>query len=431
MSKFSMVILVLALAGSGCTTCSLERHTLNQIRTSGDFRSQEAVNCIASVAANPDAVPSFALLADGLTRLQDTGTINAVTTWTRALGGFSTQNLGVTAARSPQAQWTLGPTVEHERLEALRCACRWVLYGPDSAWTDSPGLLSSLEQDPLPRPHFGVAERIARMPQGWLHVGQLKDVPLSACYKGHCGDVWVWVMPDGMEGLSEFTLVLHDIATLDLSAVYAPPPLVTLTKQVPTKLKDAVNSNAPSLSYQETRVIKPQFKDEIQRRIRDATDNGGNVAICWEQWMCWTDPYRGARTNVNPQGPGATSPQGSPKPPFEPQPGEIPLPVVEVDPNYVELQPGGPSEIIKVAIKGVTVVNPLDIEVNESDLPEGVKWLKPAKPIGSGNVPGEITLQADKMAKSMSGTKTVRVSVFTVPPHSGRLSAYISLGVPK
>jgi hypothetical protein len=42
-------------------------------------------------------------------------------------------------------------------------------------------------------------------------------------------------MPDGMEGLSQFILVLHDIATLNLDAgaQFAPPVLVTLVRWQP------------------------------------------------------------------------------------------------------------------------------------------------------------------------------------------------------
>jgi hypothetical protein len=77
--------------------------------------------------------------------------------------------------------------------------------------------------------------RLVRLPQGWLHIGRLCDVPLTACYKDHCGDTWVWVMPDGIEGLAGFTLVLQDIATLNVTPSdgsvppnITPPLLVTL-----------------------------------------------------------------------------------------------------------------------------------------------------------------------------------------------------------
>ena len=50
---------------------------------------------------------------------------------------------------------------------------------------------------------------------GWLKVGGQSDVPKQASYVGQFQDVYVWVMPDGMEGLSDLTLAIMDIATRD------------------------------------------------------------------------------------------------------------------------------------------------------------------------------------------------------------------------
>jgi len=93
-------------------------------------------------------------------------------------------------------------------------------------------------------PHFGVKDRLRTLPAGWLHVGRMCEVPVEACYKAQCGDTWVWVMRDGMEGLSGFTLVLQDIATLNvapadnsLPANVTPPVLLTLWSVQPTMPK--------------------------------------------------------------------------------------------------------------------------------------------------------------------------------------------------
>jgi len=223
-------ILAVATACVGCTTASLERHSLTQIHSTADYRCGAALNCLAAVAADPANLPSFAVLSDGAAKVTDTGTLSSTTTWTRAVGSFAMQTLGVTAIHSPQENWTIDPVADYSQLQAMRAACRWVLYGPEHANGDPPGILNSPTQDPSPGPHFGVADRLARLPAGWLHVGGLKDVPLGACHKGHFDSTWVWVMPDGTEGLADFTLVLHDIATLDpnAGANIAPPLLVIL-----------------------------------------------------------------------------------------------------------------------------------------------------------------------------------------------------------
>lgn len=53
----------------------------------------------------------------------------------------------------------------------------------------------------------------------WLHCGQKKDVPKCACYVGHyrdcLGDRYVWVTPDGLKTLREFTLVILTLAPIE------------------------------------------------------------------------------------------------------------------------------------------------------------------------------------------------------------------------
>ena len=75
------------------------------------------------------------------------------------------------------------------------------------------------DREPVgPERHFDVADRLANLPHGWLCMGRLKDVPLCARYKAHSGDAWVWVMPDGMKGFSEFTLIVQDIARVSINS---------------------------------------------------------------------------------------------------------------------------------------------------------------------------------------------------------------------
>ena len=38
-------------------------------------------------------------------------------------------------------------------------------------------------------------------------------MPKNACYVGHYGDTYVWVQPDGVEGLARFTMTVIDLAT--------------------------------------------------------------------------------------------------------------------------------------------------------------------------------------------------------------------------
>jgi hypothetical protein len=49
------------------------------------------------------------------------------------------------------------------------------------------------------------------IPTGWFHVGRKCDVPKDACYVGCHHDCYVWVMRDGVDGLSRFSLVILSI----------------------------------------------------------------------------------------------------------------------------------------------------------------------------------------------------------------------------
>ena len=51
------------------------------------------------------------------------------------------------------------------------------------------------------------------IPQGWYSVGCKQQVPGNACYVGHYGDTYAWVMPEGIEGLSRFTMTVMELAT--------------------------------------------------------------------------------------------------------------------------------------------------------------------------------------------------------------------------
>ncbi len=251
MRKPFLLFLPLALAGVGCTAMSLERHAVNQSQSATDYRYRATLHALAMVAADPATLPSYALLSSGLAAVTDTGIVSTTSAWSGAPEVFASQALGITASRSPNLQWTVGPVADFTQLEAMRCACRWVLEGPEHLGPDCMHILADPEVDHSPGPHFGVTERLNRLPHGWLHVGQLCDIPCGACYKDHCGDTWVWVMPDGTEGLADFTLVLQDIGTLNVVDATAPanrtpPVLVTLwvvQKAFPTS-KDAAPAGA-------------------------------------------------------------------------------------------------------------------------------------------------------------------------------------------
>jgi hypothetical protein len=284
----------------GCMSLSLEAHTRGQMNTVTDLRYKQALDCLAAVAADPAALPNYCLLADGTTKITDMESLTSMLTWTRAVGSFASGTLGATASRSPSDSWTVSTAADYRNLEAVRAACRWVLYGPDRASPEAPGLLTNPETDHTRGPHYGVADRLAAIPGCWLHVGKLRDVPVDACYTGHCGDTWVWVLPGGLEGLSQFTLVLQDIVTLNVNTSLDNPLTLVLYHGVQLCPSDPLSL----VWVQELRIIKPECLPEIQAEIVCQRERR---ELDW--WYARTDPDPGPRvaTSAGKSAPGQGS----------------------------------------------------------------------------------------------------------------------------
>ena len=325
MTRCLPIVIAGAVLCTGCISTSLKRHTLNQVRSIEDYRTRAVLDCLADMADNPNTLPSYGLLANGVTRVQDTGSASALTLWARALEGFSTETLALTASRVPQGQWTVDPVATYSQIDALRCACRWAIFGPQGACADCADILEDPTAFYSPQePRFGVADRLRRLPPGWVKTGTHAQLPSAAAYKAHSGKTWVWVMPEYRWCFSEFLLVCHDIATIDPDqAVLSPPVLVTITRsvQIPLSCEEEMaaseippNDTAAKqyyvdlkksrlLTYVETRAVKPEFKGRIEQAVREAARHGGPVPINEREWLAFTYRYSGTRTSVKPGAP--------------------------------------------------------------------------------------------------------------------------------
>jgi hypothetical protein len=294
MNRIWMPVLLALATCHGCTTVSLTEYTINQNRTAGECRDRAVLDCLASVAANPDSLPSYAVYSNGVTTLQDTVNPGYTATWAPAKA--TANALAITASRSPKGLWTVDPAADYERLEAFHAACLWVLFGPERAWAQHPEILGDAQEYLNQKPHFGVASRLAKLPPGWLRVGNLTDVPVNAYYKSHCGKTWVWVMPDAAESFAQFVLVFQDIATLDLNNVYSPPLVIQMTTYGVSNLPDASDpKKAVTISTTEPRAVKLAYRDYINKAIQASLDTGKPVALTRTQWLEYTEPWTGLR----------------------------------------------------------------------------------------------------------------------------------------
>lgn len=287
-----MVALFLVMSTTGCTSLSLQRESLQTTDTAMDIRYREVVENLALIANNPATLPTYASIFSGTIQITDSAGLGSATTWqsagaaTSKLNGFQTMALSPALSRNTSSNWSLDPIIAPEKLEAMRSACQWVLYGPEFIPEHCLHLLTSPEQDRTFGRHFGVVERLNRMPAGWLHVGCHADVPRHALYKSHAGKTWVWVMPEGLEGLSEFTLILQDIAWVSINSLSlydTPTPPFVLTRT--SGPKDANEKDQRVVSVRATVKTEKDKTDlaeaEPYRQLR--FDNRGTASALRSQ----------------------------------------------------------------------------------------------------------------------------------------------------
>jgi hypothetical protein len=218
------------LVGPGCSTVALKRATLAHARSATDLRYKEVIENLAMTAAQPDILPAYSSIFAGTTTINDVIKATSTSTWVRAAlkhpgwfaTFFSTESADFTGSRTVTSNWTLDPTIVPEKIRALRAASRWVTLGPAQVGPDVKYLG---RYDPASGPgyYFDVAEELASLPPNWLRrAARRRDIPHDACYWAGCGDTYVWVGPEGMEGLSRFSLILSKIARADLATSYSP-----------------------------------------------------------------------------------------------------------------------------------------------------------------------------------------------------------------
>jgi hypothetical protein len=261
------ILFILGLACStGCTTGRLRQRTINQGSTLPELQYQQVLDNLALFATHPGSLPWHVNLREGTTQLTD------------SLSGGAALDLGPPVTWFPQllgsrtavAQWGMSPVIDATELRLLRIAYRRALGVPDmpsakflvelanelkdqfasnadlrseselfyeyqgrayrSARELDAHVLStndatvcgyagpSIDRSPLAanvcRKIEMIREDLAEIRPGWFHVGFKHDVPKDACYVGRSGNRYAWVCPDGIDGLTEFTLTVLKLSSL-------------------------------------------------------------------------------------------------------------------------------------------------------------------------------------------------------------------------
>ncbi len=201
---------------NGCSTHRvLRQHTVAANITVSDIYYQQILNNVACFATNPAAMPSISMVTAGTVNVEDQQGASINPTYSPTLtrlsqGGGALPILsllfGVTATRSVTENWSTAPVTDSDNIRRLRCAFQ-VIVGAGTAECDQC-------QDRLKGFFVGGTESYECMlPMGWYCVGGKGDVPKDACHVGRYGDTYAWVMPEGMDGLTRFTITVLDIAT--------------------------------------------------------------------------------------------------------------------------------------------------------------------------------------------------------------------------
>jgi hypothetical protein len=202
MRSWIVLVSAVVIPVAGCNAVYLRNRTLDQVATVTDLRYQQVLDNIAQTAADPGAMPYFAILEKGTTQVEDQANPNGSLTWDPY--GLTLEMLGMSATRALTGEWDVSPVTDPDKLHAMRCVYHWVSNPADSGDECAETLR-----------FFKVGHELKRVTPGWFSVGRKCDVPKGACYVAHCGGTYVWVNPGGLDSFTWVTMAIMDIATVD------------------------------------------------------------------------------------------------------------------------------------------------------------------------------------------------------------------------
>lgn len=230
-----VVVLVVALLDAGCAHRQLTVSTVLTANTHQQILFQMVLDNVAMFASQPDTLPWHIRVRDGTVQVQDQVGIG------QQGGGFSTfsngafgiQTYGPQGARKVALQWGTDAVGDPVQLFALQTVYRRLLGlpplpvpnfiavaarsrggGPPGGDADSDGTRNDNDMETRGGLNPTGAALWGEVPRGWFHVGRKHDVPKHASYVAHHDGVYVWVMPDGVGGLTRFTLLVLSIVKL-------------------------------------------------------------------------------------------------------------------------------------------------------------------------------------------------------------------------
>lgn len=186
-----------ALAGSGCASDQMRFTAVRVAARVPDVYQAQVMENLARTAANPGTMPYLSRLFNGTASATDTA--SGVGSLTGHAHAYTSVNYGLSAlTRAVQANIGLDPVDNPDKLAAMHLSYRSVV-APE---TVDPAIFKSCV-DPFLTNKFDCVNSLP--PPGWLHSGGRQDVPHGAAFVARCGATHVWVMPEDVGSLTQFT----------------------------------------------------------------------------------------------------------------------------------------------------------------------------------------------------------------------------------
>lgn len=262
----------------GCQThLALRDDTLCTSATLSDLNYQQVLNNVAMFVAQPGAMPSIAVVNSGTVTVADQKLANTSATYAPTLtypqqaGGVPIVSLlfNPSSQRNVTENWSLLPVTDIDNLRRIRCAMQLLVLDGGQT-TDCYKCLDELKQF-----YLGETDRMdCVLPRGWYHSGCKREVPKDACYVAHYGDTYVWVMSDGIEGLTLFTMTVIDLAT---GKPHAPTKSVVRTYKADGKL-DTTQVTTTEIDREALERLKKgeqQTHDRVRQYVSPPVVNPG------------------------------------------------------------------------------------------------------------------------------------------------------------
>lgn len=213
----SLILMVVLFAGCAERMVGIRSSALSS--TVDDLYYTQVLNNLAMMQANPASLPYFSVPTQGTSQVTRTAQGMYQPTWNLITSDYF---LGRWLLNMHQAQlqatgqisesWQTAPTSNPDLINLLKCA-----YHKTMGISD-PNCEYMLNQFYTKYTTLFKEQYLTAFHPGWYCVGGKHEVPKNACYVGHCGKTYVWVMPGNMEELSRFTLAVLDIVTVNPTA---------------------------------------------------------------------------------------------------------------------------------------------------------------------------------------------------------------------